>query len=283
MNRILNYIKYILFYSNISPSLIFTKKTIYIKKIHYFEKTFLLRTMTKSGSHYLLSIIGNYILRKYLKKKNRTSILDLRNNLWNNNLHKINKFNYLDKINKFEYKQFWWLHDFESMRYHYLKCKKVINLYRNPFDCLVSNYYYFYKNRNIDLEISKYIDYYMPKYIQSFKIIDKFKNKKNIMNISYEELIKNTESTIKKILLFLNLEINKDLIRIAISDSSMDNLQLEEKNNLKNLISNDVNISFIRNRSLKSNINELSHSDIEKIKKYLNKSNIIFKENNFKI
>ena len=64
----------------------------------------------------------------------------------------------------------------------------------------------------------------------------------------------------------------------------MDNLQLEEKkNNLKNLISNDVNISFIRNRSLKSNINELSHSDIEKIKKYLNKSNIIFKENNFKI
>ena len=87
------------------------------------------------------------------------------------------------------------------MRYHYLKCKKVINLYRNPFDCLVSNYYYFYKNRNIDLEISKYIDYYMPKYIQSFKIIDKFKNK-NIMNISYEELIKNTESTIKKFYCF---------------------------------------------------------------------------------
>ena len=178
-----------------------------------------------------------------------------------------------------EYKQFWWLHDFESMRYHYLKCKKVINLYRNPFDCLVSNYYYFYKNRNIDLEISKYIDYYMPKYIQSFKIIDKFKNKKNIMNISYEKLINNTENTIENILLFLNLEINKDLIRIAISDSSIDNLQLEEKkNNLKNLISNDVNISFIRNRTLKSNINELSHGDIEKIKKYLNKSNILFKE-----
>ena len=177
----------------------------------------------------IIYLVSLEITFEKILEKNRTSILDLRNNLWNNNLHKINKFNYLDKINKFEYKQFWWLHDFESMRYHYLKCKKVINLYRNPFDCLVSNYYYFYKNRNIDLEISKYIDYYMTKYIQSFKIIDKFKNKKNIMNISYEELIKNTESTIENILLFLNLEINKDLIRIAISDSSMDNLQLEEK------------------------------------------------------
>lgn len=185
--------------------------------------------------------------------------MDLKNNLWNHNLYKINQFNYLDLINKFEYKQFWFLHDFESMRHHFLKCKKVINLYRDPFDCLISNYYYFYKNRDIDMKISKYIDIFMPRYVRSFKIMEKFKNKKNILNVSYEELINNTENTIGSILFFLNLQINRDLIRVAINDSTLKKFKLEEKkNNVKNLISNKVNTSFIRNIDLKNNTDELS-------------------------
>ena len=71
MDKIINYIKNFFFYTNFSPTLTFKKKSIFIKKIPNIENVFLLRTMTKSGSHYFISIIGNYILRKYLKKKKK--------------------------------------------------------------------------------------------------------------------------------------------------------------------------------------------------------------------
>ena len=131
------------------------------------------------------------------------------------------------------------------------------------------------------MKILNYIDIFMPRYVRSFNIMEKFKNKKNILNISYEELINNTENTIVSILFFLNLEINRDLIRVAINDSSLKNFKLEEeKNNVKNLISNKVNTSFIRNIGLKNNMDELSLNEIEKIKKYLIQSNITFKKYN---
>lgn len=266
--------KYRLLLRFYSP-LIRNKNQLLVKKIPQENSSFLLRTMTKSGSHLLLSIIGNYINRQYLKKNKRTSIINLRKYIWNSNLNKLNERNDLEKIIGFKYKYFWFFHDFETMRYNYFKCLKVLNLYRNPYDSVVSNYFFFIKNRNIKTSMECYIKQFMPDYINRLKILEYFKNKENIINISYEELEANTEKTIIKILFFLNLKVNIKQIRLAIKDSSIKNFLKEEKNSGKrNLISNKTKISFIRNINKEGYKKYLSKEQIYLIQNYLLKNDI---------
>ena len=281
MTMFKNLINNILFLTNISPSFQKNKKRFFIKKIQDRNKTLLLRSMTKSGSHYLLCIIGNYINKLYFKQNQRISITDLKKTIWNTNLYNRNLINDLDKLENFYFKFFWFLHDYESMRVHYLNCKKVIHLYRNPFDCLTSNYFFFIKKRKLKVEILDYIDDYMPKYIRSYQIMKKYKNKNNILSISYEELIQNTKKTLETLLFFLNFEINSDLLEKALADSTKDQLIREEKNySLKNLVSPKVDTSFVRSGEIGNFKNNLSSLEIDKIKKYLNKHNIKEKEFN---
>ena len=76
--------------------------------------------------------------------------------------------------------------------------------------------------------------------------------------ISYEEIYKNTEYNLKKILNFMELDINENLIKNSISESSVKNIKSDEsqgKKIHKNIVLKGRN-SFIRNPKRALTINE---------------------------
>jgi len=143
--------------------------------------------------------------------------------------------------------------------------KKKIILLRDPREVIVSHWYHLnFREKTFKKNISEFIN---DKYLGIEKIISfyNFLNLNSLNNseiITYERLVNNTFEEIKKILYFLNLEINENLIKNCISDCSFDKLQKKEMEETKN---KDVKTMKFR-KGLHGNFNDdLSKDDLIKI------------------
>lgn len=101
---------------------------------------------------------------------------------------------------------------------------KIIYVYRDGRDVMVSLYNYINKIEEIDYDKSfsshlKENIYYWVKHIESWK-------NKDVLHISYESFAKDYENTIKSIFNYLEIEINKNIINVYR------NFDKNESNNL---------------------------------------------------
>lgn len=136
---------------------------------------------------------------------------------------------------------------------------RVIYIYRSPYDVCVS-YYHWYKKYAPE-QFDSFNDFFesfieddLPhggwgEHFQSW--IDfgsKFSNR--ILFMSYEDLRKDTFGCVKKIISFLNIQINDQKITSAIDYASFGNMQKMEKNQTdKSELfkkSKDSSVSFVR-------------------------------------
>ena len=114
----------------------------------------------------------------------------------------------------------------------------VIYLIRNPFDVMLS-YYYFMLKQGLNMDFSDFVKHNKygirawRRHVEGWLI----KNKdlaQRIHLIKYEDLIDNTEIELTKILTNLGIKINKKYILFAMENSSKEKMRLSENFYSKN-------------------------------------------------
>ena len=249
------------------------------------EKSILLLSMTKSGSHWMTYLITNYIysIRNYsfnnLNSEERVNkIFNHRNSvLWfdgkiNEPIFKIENHN-----DGYLFRQH--INNADNIL-PFFRGKKII-LYRNPRDWLISSH--LYKNRfskrktksfsikYIPKNLSQSIDYLMPDFCFNYNALKRHYSEDRDLWISYEEMHNNIETTLKKIIPFIGLEIIESKILDTIKNSNYKKIQEEEKEGMH---IDHLKKSFIRNIKTKQWEELLSKRSIKKIDNYLLKNNI---------
>lgn len=114
------------------------------------------------------------------------------------------------------------------------KNKRIIFLVRDPRDIIVSYYYQIkYRENKFQGSITEFI---RSEDFGIVRIID-FLNEwalnrnciKNLKFIKYEDMLKNTQLVIEDLFAFLDLKIDKDIIKSAVEYSSFSNMRKIEK------------------------------------------------------
>jgi len=251
-----------------------------IYKQTQYSNALLLNTMRKSGSHYLMSILGNYFIFKFFQDTNRLGFLEMKERIWNvdKNTEELRLLS--DKIG---FSRFFWEHENELIKYN--NAKKIIHTYRNPLDLLVSRYFYNHKNRLKDTTIAhprELINDEINKFIKHFNAIYEIKDRENVHLVAYEDLIRNPLETSKNILEFLEIDYDEIELLKAIESSSKKNVKKDEKRygvEGSNVVGKDMTESFVRSGKIGEWKEYFIEDDIKKVEKLLNKENISL--NNF--
>lgn len=129
------------------------------------------------------------------------------------------------------------LHDEEQIQkedFEEFGKKKVIYLYRDPRDVLVSQYYHIKLRNNIskiekeDLINNKVIGikkiiFFMNKWMEYSE-----KHKDQIFRMSYEEMKKDTIGTLKKMNQFIGMPVSDEIIQKAIEQSDIKKMQKKQ-------------------------------------------------------
>lgn len=145
-------------------------------------------------------------------------------------------------------------HEYFDPRY-----KKVIYIVRDPRDVAVSYYYYHIKVRRIDdkYPIDRFIQRFIRGELDSFGSWEENVGSwmgvrqydENFLLLQYEDLLTNTLDNLKKIAVFLEIEVSEGLLANVIELSSFDRmkkLERDQSNTWKVLAKSRKDISFVR-------------------------------------
>ncbi|MEN8263810.1 MAG: sulfotransferase domain-containing protein [Nitrospirota bacterium] len=108
---------------------------------------------------------------------------------------------------------------------------KVVYIVRDGRDVAVSYYFYQIKIGNFDPNIpfSIFLEKFLEKGFNDFgswsEHVQSWIDKKNIILITYEDLLDDAEKQLEKILLFSNVEVDKNRISRAVKSSSFNHMQ----------------------------------------------------------
>ncbi len=143
--------------------------------------------------------------------------------------------------------------------------KKKIILLRDPREVIISFWYQTrFREKIYKKEINEFIeDEYLgiEKLISFYNFIN-LNSLNNAIILTYQSLVEDTFEETRKILLFLDLEINENLLKKCISDCLFDKLQKEEMLEAKK---KDIREMKFRKGILGSFNDDLSKTDLTKI------------------
>jgi len=238
-------------YRKYIPSVIIDLKwflTYHLKYSNIERNAIIVNSIPKSGTHYLMYLITNYLYLHFFniekpvnwKKINSD---DLKKVLFPNTIDRYEKYFSAPKdhiIHKTGYSDLIWGHKFSH--FERSVCRRIVHLYRNPLDFIISNYYYQWENNSkfqkivnepkqvIDLTLNYFILHY--NYIKKLSAI-----KSNILRLSYEQLKLSPQESLQHVLSWLEFPINESLVRKAAEFSSKKNIRAQEK---------EKGVSFVR-------------------------------------
>ncbi len=126
-----------------------------------------------------------------------------------------------------------------QLDYKDMEGKKMVYMYRDPRDVLVSQYYHM-KHRTRIKSISKQELLHSP-YVGADKLIAymnrwvkmKKSNGENIHMVSYEELHDSTLETMKAVMGFWSISCENDILMQAINNTSIDKMRAQESADAK--------------------------------------------------
>lgn len=150
----------------------------------------------------------------------------------------------------------------------YLMSAKMILLYRNPLDQIVSWYFYEYINkRKMEVDLDDILDTLIRNYSRHYyrtKLLHSV-NPEQTFLVSYEELISKPLKKMVEILSFLELPVDEQLINLCINASSRKAVQKEESEKGTTIHSNSLSVkSFIRSGDIGDWKNYLSGESFKK-------------------
>lgn len=265
------------------------------------KNSIVLRSIPKSGTNYLRLILANYFSNLNGLKVGSKNFIEvdydkmhfvlfpnIRNEVLTTKsqyIYPINNTLFLDKMG---YSDFMYDHGCIVDKYplsFFFQPKKMILLYRNPLDILISRFYFFYKNRigseNTYEHPRDLILQYIPQYAKVYSWMKKYSsNNPSAILVSYEELKLFPNKTIKKLLNHLQISIYPDLIDFSIQASSIKKVQAMEQKRGKAIHSTPVGIrgSFVRSGTIGEWEVFFNDDDISNIKNILNNYQIDINE-----
>jgi len=210
------------------------------------EKLLVLGTVARSGTHYAMLLLTNYInsLAGSDNPIGPAEMNDILPNNWHLNYmsyHKLPLGPLVQSNPKRPSELVRYLQLDEITRSHslfqstYWRKSQILHLYRNPLDYAVSLFNYKHKKRSdlpdrcrdphqvLELKFDNYCDMY-----NSYRDAAKT-GKYRILRISYENLIQNPTFYLSSIVTWLGNEPNQELVRRAVESSSINRVQRAEK------------------------------------------------------
>ena len=257
----------------------------------YDKNRLVLNSIQKSGTHYLRMLITNYLFCTYHNISQRISYKDMdemhfpnvRESLFNRT--KQTRYIYPianNPIKRTPYEDFVCGHSTSYLNIS--SASRIIHLYRNPFDYIVSKFYYSYKNRPersswyghprdvIDMELAVYIPHY--KYMK--EIAEK---RTDVLRIPYEILIRNPFDILLFILNWANIDIDIQSIKQAVEFSDKEHVRKEEYELGKAIVAPDgYKGSFIRSGKIGEWKDYFSSEDRRKIENMLRENGLNLSE-----
>lgn len=272
----------------------------FIEKMSFYnvlKKAIVLRSIQKSGTNYLRLLLCNYIcnIDTYVNNNSftRISYNEIQNNIFpnvrgniSNGSSKYIKPKIQSTIFKEKYSDFMYDHGCKLDRITFLDPKKLILIYRNPFDVIISRYFYNFKNRIGQQDVFSHprevVDKFLPSFIKSYNWMKKKhnNNKSNTILISYEQLFLQPESTLTSIINFLGFEIYPELIYLSSQASSIKETKKEEEQNGSAIHSPKEGItgSFARSGKIGQWTHYFTYEDFCKICTHLQDKKIDYRE-----
>jgi len=218
---------------------------------HRWESSLLLNSMRKSGSHYLMALITNYLSLNINQKARRIALNEIKSTYWGSPAQPINSKSKkaCDIFERCGCGSFIWTH--EDWALGFKKPRFFIFLHRHPLDLLCSRYFYYHKNRNkpgilkpdsplalAPVELPRILRHYKHGILQTKKL--------GGISISYEDLIVSPQKTMKYICSYFNIPYMVNLCDLAIEFSSKKHVVKDEVNINSNIGSKNVVGTFVR-------------------------------------
>jgi hypothetical protein len=238
------------------------------KYLELHKNSIVLNTMRKSGSHYLMSVLGNYVFNFYSSNYSRVDLLYIKSEIFNSKLKE--EFSKVLKV-----KNIHWQH--ENIYLYNSPANYILHTYRNPLDSLVSRIYYNYINRSniVNFNMQEAIDESLFRYALHYHQVKFASKKKNIGLFAYEDMILQPENTFKSVLHFLEIEYDSELLLFSIDASRKSLVKKDEKKYCKsggNFVAENSVSSFVRSGKVGEWVEVFSDQQVEyifsRLKKY---------------
>ena len=209
-----------------------------INRVLNSQNSICLASIQKSGTHWFRYLFANYYQILDGKSDRPITYNEMQYSLFPNNREYIRegKRKYVKpnhELYKYGFDDFYWqhrMHDFDDFE------GKIIFLYRNPLDYLVSRYFYaeslyqkYQDPSDVIFILKQYAEYYayMKQFCQT--------NQQSIM-VAYEELRKSTSEVFAIVLRWLGLPVYYDFVQKAVAFADLRVIQYEEKKRGKPIV-----------------------------------------------
>ena len=200
------------------------------------EKDFIvLNTIPKSGTNYFRILVGNYLNVLYENRDTPTGYKEVHTTMFPNERSEYTRFFAYRRphpiMTKTPFKDFVYSHGTDFLT---LSKGRVVFIYRNPLDYVVSRFYYNWKYREDRKDVYQHpreiIDYALDPYIEQFTLMSGLaKSRSNILATSYESLTSCPIAVFGMIVGWLGLPVHYGAIRKAVEFSSIDQVRKEEE------------------------------------------------------
>jgi hypothetical protein len=272
-----------------------------LKFVGIVRNSVVLRSMRKSGTNYLRLLVTNYVCniegftqgtyafsRVSYHEMHNTVFPNVRNYVFEGKKPYVSPA--LDRAPVFakQYADFMYDHGGFADHYGFLQPKKLILIYRNPFDTIISTFFFKWKNRNEKQDEFSHprevIDQVLPSFIKTYKwmrAVHARYNNAQVMLVSYEQLFLQPHSTLIGILEFLGLPVYPELVFLSAQASSIDETRKEEEKSgaaLRNPQQQGLTGSFARSGKVGQWMEFFTPEDFLKIQQQLASNGIDYRE-----
>lgn len=194
-----------------------------------------LNTIPKSGTNYFRILIGNYLNILYDNRDIPTGYKEVHNVMFPNMRSEYTQFfGYQTPhpiMGRTPFKDFVYSHDTDFLE---ISRGRIVFIYRNPLDYIVSRFYYNWKYREHRKDRYQHpreiIDYALEPYITQYtKMMALAARRSNILVTSYESLTSCPIAVFGMAVGWLGLPVNYSAVRKAVTFSSIDQVRREEE------------------------------------------------------
>ena len=218
----------------LNPALRYLEGRFLVGAIPDEERTLVLYTQYKAGSYYFRFLMANYLFVHFLGRESPVEYHDL-DRCFPNRLE-----TYRERlgpsgaphevIRRTPYTDFVFGHDQRGVEF--LRAR-IVTLYRNPFDYIVSNFHYRYKNRRSvntgGMTPADIVDLELPYLVKTYTLLERLRRKPNVFAIAYESLVSEPERVFAQALDWLEIPCDGGAVRKAVAFSSLDVLRAYEE------------------------------------------------------
>jgi hypothetical protein len=248
-----------------------------------FTGCLLLNSMRKSGSHFLMSIIANYLLHTVSPEATRFDFKTMKKHLWWGWTWEREKATELNRrlCAVAGYRAFVFEHENPLLLFN--TSAAILHMYRNPLDALVSRYFYFYVNREDpdSVALDDVIDLEIPSWSWHYESVRRVERFKNLKRECYERLVRDTHDTSAEIIRFCQIRLDEVVLARAIASSAADNVRKDEQAHglaQGNLVAVNMTESFIRSGQIGEWKSYLTDAHLARIERLLHAERISLDE-----